>query len=410
MSIWTQYEWNSNTRTYRSDNRIEFLRSLSVLACVLAIGFTIYSIFAWCISNRLSATVVNITTEERICGGGKFSRTHICHTHYATLQFRSSSGIESVIEIPENGLFEARHYIGQRIELLDAPLGVIENKFSVLFQWAIVATLAAFIFTIFGYGQRTSDEKQAGVVFLGPLADVFQLAFGKLSIPKFRVPWKRQIRGHEMSSQAESIFMTATFSMLGKLSKADGVIAPAEVTAIEKFIDLDLGLDERQRNKAISVFRAARDSTTSYEEYARECKKLFQREPGMLRMVYSILQVVARADGQVLAVEREFLSRTEEIFFGTFSRRREEFQEKFTAPKPPPEPELDTSDPYKILGLRPIASAQEVKSAYRTMAMQHHPDRLVAQGLPESLKAKAEIRFKSIQTAYEEICAARNIK
>jgi len=48
---------------------------------------------------------------------------------------------------------------------------------------------------------------------------------------------------------------------------------------------------------------------------------------------------------------------------------------------------------YNILGVAPTATTEEIKKAYRSLAMRHHPDR--------STHAGAEIRFNAIKTAYE---------
>ena len=50
-------------------------------------------------------------------------------------------------------------------------------------------------------------------------------------------------------------------------------------------------------------------------------------------------------------------------------------------------------NPYNILGVSPTASAEEIKKAYRSLAMRHHPDRNTHPG--------AESRFNAIKTAYE---------
>lgn len=50
-------------------------------------------------------------------------------------------------------------------------------------------------------------------------------------------------------------------------------------------------------------------------------------------------------------------------------------------------------NPYHILGVSPNATAEEIKKAYRSLAMRHHPDR--------SDHASAESRFNAIQKAYE---------
>ncbi|MCR4812359.1 MAG: TerB family tellurite resistance protein [Bacteroidales bacterium] len=65
-------------------------------------------------------------------------------------------------------------------------------------------------------------------------------------------------------------------------------------------------------------------------------------------------------------------------------------------------------DPYKILGIDSTATDQEVKKAYRRLAMKYHPDRVETMG--EEIKRNAEHQFKIINEAYETICRARGIK
>lgn len=50
-------------------------------------------------------------------------------------------------------------------------------------------------------------------------------------------------------------------------------------------------------------------------------------------------------------------------------------------------------NPYTILGVSPVASTDDIKKAYRALAMRHHPDR--------NPNSNAELRFNAIQRAYE---------
>ncbi|MBR6868288.1 MAG: TerB family tellurite resistance protein [Bacteroidales bacterium] len=62
---------------------------------------------------------------------------------------------------------------------------------------------------------------------------------------------------------------------------------------------------------------------------------------------------------------------------------------------------------YEVLEISPSATDDEVKSAYRRMAMKHHPDKVATLG-PEVQKAAAE-KFRKIQEAYETIKQERGI-
>lgn len=59
------------------------------------------------------------------------------------------------------------------------------------------------------------------------------------------------------------------------------------------------------------------------------------------------------------------------------------------------------ADPYSVLGVRPGASSEEIKKAYRELANKYHPDKV--DHLGEEFKALAAKRFKEIQSAYEAL-------
>ena len=65
-------------------------------------------------------------------------------------------------------------------------------------------------------------------------------------------------------------------------------------------------------------------------------------------------------------------------------------------------------DPYRVLGLEPGASDDEVKAAYRKLALKHHPDRVATLG--EDVRRAAEEKFQQINNAKERIYKARGMK
>ena len=58
-------------------------------------------------------------------------------------------------------------------------------------------------------------------------------------------------------------------------------------------------------------------------------------------------------------------------------------------------------DPYDVLGLAPGASQEDIRIAYRELASQYHPDKVVHLG--EEFQALAEKKFKAIQAAYDAL-------
>ena len=74
--------------------------------------------------------------------------------------------------------------------------------------------------------------------------------------------------------------------------------------------------------------------------------------------------------------------------------------------KTPPQSTLKAA--YQVLGVAETASDAEVKKAYRRLMNQHHPDKLVAKGLPEEMMKLATEKTQEIKNAYEQIKIVRN--
>jgi DnaJ like chaperone protein len=65
---------------------------------------------------------------------------------------------------------------------------------------------------------------------------------------------------------------------------------------------------------------------------------------------------------------------------------------------------------YALLEIQRTASDEQVTRAYRRQMSRHHPDKLQANGLPESMLERAKERTQQIQAAYELLRAARGMR
>ena len=104
---------------------------------------------------------------------------------------------------------------------------------------------------------------------------------------------------------------------------------------------------------------------------------------------------IASADGFIHEAELDYLKHVSDIF-GFDEARFEQIAAQHVV--------LDTGvDPYIVLGLMPGADRAEVRRVYRSLVAEHHPDRLIAKGVPEELIDVATARMQAINQAYNQI-------
>jgi len=83
-------------------------------------------------------------------------------------------------------------------------------------------------------------------------------------------------------------------------------------------------------------------------------------------------------------------------------KRREDFGQARSSWRTSEEGEKASDwDPYRVLGVGQTASVDEIKAAYRRLANQYHPDKVLHLG--EEFRILAEEKFKEIQKAYDEL-------
>jgi DnaJ like chaperone protein len=110
-------------------------------------------------------------------------------------------------------------------------------------------------------------------------------------------------------------------------------------------------------------------------------------------MMVDILLRVAVADGAMSASEEQMIRSAVRIF-GFSESVYEKIRSRY----------VQTFDRYyAVLGVNPGDSNETVKSRYRKLVMEYHPDRVVARGLPEEFAKYAQDKFREIQEAYEKI-------
>jgi DnaJ like chaperone protein len=197
-------------------------------------------------------------------------------------------------------------------------------------------------------------------------------------------------------------FATAVIVLGAKLAKVDGVVTRDEVRAFKRVFRIDDG----EVGDVARIYNQAKASAQGFEPYARQIAALFGHDPFLLEELLNGLFEVARADGELNPAEVDFLRRVAAIF-GFDTAAFEMIRARFSATA---RNLSGADDAYAVLGLTRSASDDEIKQTYRNLVREHHPDRLVAKGMPEEFVERANRTLAAINAAYDRIEKERNLK
>lgn len=195
----------------------------------------------------------------------------------------------------------------------------------------------------------------------------------------------------EPGRQQKSVGFTIAVIVLGaKMAKADGVVTEDEISAFKQVFHVP---PEEMKNVS-RVFNQARKDSAGYEPYAEQVAGMFRNNPAVLEELLWCLAHIAKADGRIDPRELEFLRGVADIFGFDGAAF-----ERVTALSTEGEPE----DPFRVLGVSPDATDADIKTAHRKLVIENHPDKLMAQGLPEEFVDIANKKLAAINAAYDKI-------
>lgn len=236
-----------------------------------------------------------------------------------------------------------------------------------------------------------------GLLLGGPLGAIAGAALGHHLVDKqnsqaSRLNHAGQQQAFEYRERAQATHFVSLFSILGKLSKIDGVVSRQEIAAVENFIN-NLQISENEKWFAKQIFNEAKISTYSIEDFASQLYQTSWEQPEVLLSFYNLLFQIVAADGVFHPAEEAAMKAIKEIF-KISDQQFEDIRAVYFG-------RFDKY--YKILGCTPESSEQEIKSRYKKLVKDFHPDTIIAKGLPEEFIAFATRRFREIQEAYETI-------
>ena len=223
----------------------------------------------------------------------------------------------------------------------------------------------------------------AGFAIGGPLGALIG-AFAGHFVDKLDVP------SGGGAARDEVVFTIGVIALGAKMAKADGVVTRDEVDAFKQVFQVP---DSEMKNVA-RLFDLAKQDVAGFEAYANQLARMFRDRMATLESVLDGLFHIAKADGVVHPNELAFLEAVAGIF-GFDADAFAPIKARHIGP--------DHADPYAILGIERGASAQEIKQTYRRLVRENHPDKLIAQGVPEEFIRIANEKLARINEAFDRI-------
>lgn len=265
----------------------------------------------------------------------------------------------------------------------------------------------------------------AGLI-LGSIADKKLYELGSVSSSFFKKKTTRQ-----------DLFMQTTFAVLGHLSKSKGRVTEEDIQLANQLM-IQLKLDDAGRKLAQDAFRRGKESDFPIRQVIREFRIGCGQRADLLRMFLQVQVQAAFADSelhenekevlyviaeelglsrmqfeQMIAMEMAARAFTQGGFYqqyqqGDYQGGYQYQQQNSGGYQHASGPTLN--DAYKVLGVTESDEQNTVKRAYRRLMNEHHPDKLVAKGLPPEMMEMAKEKTQQIQAAYDLICKAKGWK
>ena len=195
--------------------------------------------------------------------------------------------------------------------------------------------------------------------------------------------------------QKKNVFALCIIVLSAKIAKADGQVTKEEIyTFKEKF-----NIQAEEMSEVSKIFNEAKKSSFGFKNIADQVGNLFSDNKVLLEQLLNNLFYIAEADGVTSMNEVEILRSISQ----SFQFNETDFQRIFHSRLNNKE-----SDPYKILGVTREDSDNNIRKKWIALSKEHHPDYLIAKGMPKEFIKEANKELSSINLAYDKIKELRD--
>ncbi len=188
-------------------------------------------------------------------------------------------------------------------------------------------------------------------------------------------------------------YVMSLLVLVAAVMKADGRVLKSELDYVKKFMVQNFG--EASSVEAVRMLRDILNQSIPVNEVCRQIQQNMNYS-ARLQLLHFLFGI-AQADGLVDPTEKRLIEQIA-TQMGIGSSDYQSIQAMFVR---------DTHADYKILEIEPAANNDEVKKAYRRMAMKYHPDKVSHLG--EDFQKAANEKFQKVNEAYENIKKERKI-
>lgn len=217
------------------------------------------------------------------------------------------------------------------------------------------------------------------------------------------------------TASVSEVFFRTTFELMGHVAKSDGRVSEAEIGAARRLM-AELRLGPAEINAAIACFRSGKSAAYNADWSVEQLRAACAMRHDLLRAFMELQLRAALAGNGMSLPARTILTRVAErlgmsgLEFAHMEAALRARQQGGWGPRDRQPSEKPLAGCYAELEVGSQVSDQEVTKAYRRQMSRHHPDKLVANGLPESMAQVAKEKTQRIQEAYELIRAARGMR